>query len=90
MGLTAAELAGRMGAEELREHEVDHAVEPWGESRMDWRFGLLCSVIANCHKAKDARPFTPADFVPDYTGQARRDRTDGELQEALEAALGGG
>jgi len=41
-----------------------HAIEPWGEPAAWYRSGILASLIANIHRAKNAPPFTPADFMP--------------------------
>lgn len=43
-----------------------HALEPWDETRADLRAGIIASVIANVHRGKDAEPFSPRDFLPQY------------------------
>ncbi|WP_024301989.1 hypothetical protein [Pseudogulbenkiania sp. MAI-1] len=32
------------------------------------RAGIVASAVANCNRARDSEPFTPADFMP-YVGR---------------------
>jgi hypothetical protein len=32
--------------------------------RADFRAGQICATFANVHRAKDAKPFGPAQFIP--------------------------
>lgn len=48
------------------------------ERRMDARFGMLASVLANCHRGKGRRPFKPEDFMP-----KERPRTPEELESRI-------
>lgn len=58
-----------MLAEDLVEWQAYHELEPWGETRMDWRFGQLCAQVANILKGADDAPARAADFVPDFDGE---------------------
>lgn len=48
------------------------------ERRMDARFALLASVLANCHRGKNKRPFTTEDFMP-----KERPRTQEQLESRI-------
>jgi len=39
-------------------------VEPFGEAAHYLRTGIIASTIANVHRGKDSRAFTPEDFMP--------------------------
>lgn len=41
-------------------------LEPFGERRADLRAGIVASTIANAHRGKEGRPYTPQDFMPDF------------------------
>jgi hypothetical protein len=71
-------------------------LEPWGEGRADLRTGILTSTLANIHRSRETRPFTPSDFMPtfDRDGSAEEDRDAAILQqqqmlESLTRAAGG-
>lgn len=34
------------------------------QEKIDYRFGLVSSVIANVNRSKGTKPFKPADFMP--------------------------
>ena len=43
-----------------------YGIEPFGE-RAEWlRTGVLASVIANTHRSKSSKLFTPEDFMPRF------------------------
>lgn len=58
--------------------------------------GILASTLANCHRGHDTRPFTPADFLPQF-GPARPEDADAAADDAateqwlemVTASLGG-
>ena len=70
MGRTRRELLDNTGADELAEWWEYNKLEPFGEERGDLRNGILCSLIAAAHGAKDSKPI---DFMPDY-GNEREER----------------
>jgi Protein of unknown function (DUF4035) len=41
-------------------------LEPFGEERMDYRFAMLCALIANIVRGKKGKPLTPKDFMPSF------------------------
>lgn len=45
-------------------HLADWQIEPWGDYRTELAAAIVASTIANVHRAKDAKPFSPADFMP--------------------------
>ncbi len=73
-----AELEDRMSEAELRRWARFESIEPFPSFRIDLVGGLICSVLANIHKAKNAAPFEPIDFMPLYQRS---------LNESKEAAL---
>jgi len=34
------------------------------QERLDFRTGLICSVIANCNRTSNSKTFEPQDFMP--------------------------
>lgn len=64
LGMTARELLKRMGSDELSEWMAFYQLEPFGDYRADYRSGVVASTFANAHRAKDASPFRPEDFMP--------------------------
>lgn len=66
LGLTVRELLARVDGRELAEWEAYAQIEPWGEWRADYRAALVASVIANANRGKGTKPFTPADFMPEF------------------------
>lgn len=41
-------------------------VSPFGDYRNDVQSGLICSTMANIHRASNTTPYSPGDFMP-YT-----------------------
>jgi hypothetical protein len=64
LGMTVRELLQRMGSDELSEWMAFYQLEPFGDYRADYRSGVVASTFANAHRAKDAGPFRPEDFMP--------------------------
>ena len=62
--MTVRELLQRMGSDELSEWMAFYQLEPFGDYRADYRAGVVASTFANAHRAKDASPFRPEDFMP--------------------------
>jgi hypothetical protein len=58
------ELLARVGSDELTEWMAFYQLEPFGEMRADLRSGVVAATFANAHRTKDARAFTPEDFMP--------------------------
>lgn len=82
-----------MLAEDLVEWQAYHELEPWGETRMDWRFGQLCAVVANIMRGKDDPVSKAGDWVPDFDGTkgqgGPREMDAEESREALRALAEG-
>lgn len=68
MGRTVAELGAALTSAELTEWLAYEQLEPWGEERMDWRFAVLDSLLANQWRGRGDRPVMPEAFVPDFDG----------------------
>ncbi len=58
------ELLARVGSDELTEWMAFYQLEPFGDMRADLRSGVVAATFANAHRTKDARTFTPEDFMP--------------------------
>ena len=62
------------------------------ERRRDHGAALICAVLANIHRGKDADAFTAADFLP-MTKEEREEHEAAKVREsqrALAAVLRGG
>lgn len=59
------------------------------EQRLDYRAGVVASLIANAHRDQDARPspFLPEDFFPSLA-ELRPEPTEDELLARALAAFG--
>lgn len=64
LGLPVRELLARIGSDELTEWMAFYQLEPFGDFRADVRSGIMASTFANANRARDAKPFTPEDFMP--------------------------
>ena len=64
LGLPVREMLASMGSDELTEWMAYYQLEPFGDYRADYRSGVVASTFANAHRAKDAGPFKPEDFMP--------------------------
>ena len=64
MGRPVREMLASMGSDELTEWMAYYQLEPFGDYRADYRSGVVASTFANAHRAKDANPFRPEDFMP--------------------------
>lgn len=56
-----------MSARDISEAIAYSRIEPWGEEREDFRAGIVASTIANVNRASNSKPFTPRDFMPDFS-----------------------
>jgi len=70
LGLSVREMLARMGSDEFSEWLAYYQLEPFGDYRADYRSGVVASTFANAHRAKDASPFRPEDFMPFMGKQA--------------------
>ena len=69
-----------MDAAEYHEWMAYHSIEPWGDTRMDWRFGMLAALYANVHAPKGRR-FAPGDFM---LVQVKPERSAADLVKCME------
>ena len=69
------------------EWQAYYRIEPWGEWRADMRMAQMLSLYANAHRDgnKHPKPFTPADFMPDFAGDHPKTKPHQgkQLREAL-------
>lgn len=52
--------------EQITDWIAYHQLRPIGETRADLRAGIVAATMANCHRAKHSRAFSPSDFMPFY------------------------
>jgi Protein of unknown function (DUF4035) len=64
LGRPVREMLASMCSDELTEWMAYYQLEPFGDYRADYRSGVVASTFANAHRAKDANPFRPEDFMP--------------------------
>ena len=57
--------------------------------RSDYRAALVSSVIANAHRGKDTKAFTPEDFMPRRRPKVQTWQQQLALVEVLNRAFGG-
>jgi hypothetical protein len=41
-----------------------YSLEPFGNPIENYRMGIISSVIANVHRGKNSRTYSPEDFIP--------------------------
>lgn len=64
LGMTVAEIYQTMPSSEFERWRVLEWVDPWGQRRADFQFGMLASVVANALGAKNnGQPFSANDFL---------------------------
>jgi Protein of unknown function (DUF4035) len=61
-----------MDREEYLNWQAYFALDPFGEERADYRAGIIAATIANVHRAKGQKAFTPPDFMPRFGGERTR------------------
>ena len=74
----------------MREWEEYYEVEPWGDEQHEGRNGILCSILANCHRDPKVKrdPFKPKDFMRG-PGEPERVLTEAEIERELDRLFGG-
>lgn len=67
----------------LTEWKAFYQLEPFGEWREDLRAAKICAIIANVNRdeKRKPKPFSPADFMPDFTQQYQPDKPPVSLEE---------
>ena len=76
LGLPVRELLARMGSDELTEWMAFYQLEPFGDFRADLRSAIVASTLANAHRSKEGKPFTPEDFMPFVHKHHKEHRSD--------------
>lgn len=71
LGMPVRELLSRIGSDELTEWMAFYQLEPFGDFRADFRSGVMAATFANAHRSKDAKAFTPEDFMPFMTDRVQ-------------------
>lgn len=63
-----------MSVAEYAEWYALYQIEPWDELRSDMRNAMLMSLLANVNRdsKKHKKPFSIADFLPDWWGDKRK------------------
>jgi hypothetical protein len=62
-------LSNKRAQEELSPDEFNswcayYQIQPFGEQRQDFRFGMMLSMMANIHRQKGGKSYRPFDFMP--------------------------
>ena len=82
---------------ELAEWSAYSSIEPFGGERSDLQAGIISATLANVNRdpEKHKDPFTPYDFMADFTPDKTEDQSGEGWEsmlakaEALNAAFGG-
>lgn len=67
LGRTLGELGETMTSSEFALWQAEYVRRPWGDDPADLRAGIIASTVANYagkQRADNAKPATPADFMP--------------------------
>jgi len=77
-----------MGAGEFAQWLAYYVVEPFGEARADIRTATLAALMANinCDPETQPKPFTVADFLPDYWQDPDDEAADLEMKMRMIAS----
>ena len=65
----------RIDSRELSEWIAYDKTEPIGDVRNDLGAGIISATIANCHRGKKSKAYTPLDFMPLHKGSDSDDDT---------------
>lgn len=84
MHATQGELLDRLTSEELSEWIVYDSIEPIGQHRLDFGFGIIAALLANVNRKKGGKPFKPLDFMPFVRDPDEGKRTMHDEESALE------
>ncbi len=55
-----------ISSQEFSEWMAFARLQPFGESRMDYRFAMLAALVANLWTDSRKKRWTPEDFMPDF------------------------
>lgn len=71
--MTVGELLERISGDELTEWMAyERIAGPIGPDRGDHQAGVIAATIANVNRKKNARKFSPRDFIPRWMRQGAR------------------
>jgi hypothetical protein len=84
-GRTVGELAKRMDYEEFMTWIAYSLMEPFGDSRADWRAALMMAQTANMNRPKGRSPYKASDFLLQFEERETREQTMDEMKLALYA-----
>lgn len=73
-------MLSEIGTSELTEWMAYDRLEPFGESRADYREASHMAMIANMNRKKGARRLEPSDFMPVWD---ERDRAQSDAQSMM-------
>jgi len=83
--MTVRELLARIDSKELSEWMGYFELNPFGSVRDDLQAGIIASTIANVHRGKNDKSFTPSDFMP-YMEKPQQSEDD--MQAVMELLAG--
>ena len=86
---TVREAQVRCDAQEYAEWMAEYSIEPFGDERADLNAASICTLVANIVKEKNKKPFTVADFLPEFGGQRRkRGQTPDQMAAVMRTMAG--
>lgn len=83
--MPVGQLLKSMSSREFAEWKAYARITRFGDKRLDYRFGLLCALVANLFRGKDTPSRRPEDFMlfPSDIKQFEREPTPEEKTQKL-------
>ena len=64
MGMSVKRMLREFDSAEISEWMAFYEIDPWDQTRADFRSGVIASTIANANRSKKSKTYSPADFMP--------------------------
>lgn len=61
-----------MTSRDIAEAMAYQRIDPHDQTRGDLRAGIIASTVANVHRGRNSKSFSPKDFMPQF-GKPKRD-----------------
>lgn len=71
--MTVAELLSRVSSRELTQWMIFYQTEPFGSEADLYGFAIVASTIANVHRGKGKKAYSPDDFMPKFKTPEKQD-----------------
>ena len=79
-------LLKKLTSTQLKEWELYHDEEPWGEVQQFYQAGIIASTLVNLQIKKGSQPYLATEFMP-YYKEKKRVQTGEEMRDALLSIL---